>query len=134
LEHRITSVLNVDEIAATDGTSPVALTKQHASKAWVAFDETTTTEEYGSFNLSSLTDNGSGNTTVTVTNAFSASTDYCVVMHSNGYSATNDTDGRQDYGLLDRTASAVTKKCYVSGQSGYTDSVYNDVQFHGDLA
>ena len=31
----MTSVLNVDSIAAKDGTSPVALTKQSAAKMWV---------------------------------------------------------------------------------------------------
>ena len=32
LEHRMTSVLNVDTIANKAGTGPVALTKQHAAK------------------------------------------------------------------------------------------------------
>jgi hypothetical protein len=32
----MTSVLNVDEIAAKDGTSPVTLTKQSAAKAFHA--------------------------------------------------------------------------------------------------
>jgi hypothetical protein len=36
----MTSVLNVDSIAAKDGTSPVELTKQSAAKAW--FAETST--------------------------------------------------------------------------------------------
>jgi hypothetical protein len=55
----MTSVLNVDTIAAKDGTSPVVLTKQDTIKAWdhVSGDGTTIDD---SFNISSHTDSGTG--------------------------------------------------------------------------
>ena len=34
----MTSVLNVDSIAAKDGTSPVTLTNQYAIKIWINFN------------------------------------------------------------------------------------------------
>ena len=66
----MTSVLNVDSIAAKDGTSPVELTKQSAAKAWINFDGTTTNIR-GSFNVSSQTEVSSGRDQITFTNAMS---------------------------------------------------------------
>ena len=51
----MTSVLNVDTIAAKDGTSPVALTKQHAAKSWAQFENDPVLND--SFNFSSIVDN-----------------------------------------------------------------------------
>ncbi len=65
----MTSILNVDEIAAKDGTSPVTLTKQSASKVWVNFNGTGTIAVRDSLNVSSLTDHAGGDTTVTFSNA-----------------------------------------------------------------
>ena len=56
----MTSVLNVDSIAAKDGTSPVELTKQQAAKAYVLFNGTSTLAIRKSFNCSSVTDNDTG--------------------------------------------------------------------------
>ena len=56
----MTSVLNVDTIADKAGTGPVGLTKQSAAKAWVNFNGTGTIAARDSFNLSSLTDSGTG--------------------------------------------------------------------------
>ncbi len=65
----MTSVLNVDTIAAKDGTSPVELTKQSAAKAWNFFDGTAGTIAFAdSFNSSTLTDNGTGNYKYAFTN------------------------------------------------------------------
>ena len=54
----MTSVLNVDEIAAKNGTDPVTLTKQSAAKSFINHFEGTTVN--GSFNVTSLVDNGTG--------------------------------------------------------------------------
>lgn len=56
----MTSILNVDEIAAKNGTDPVVLTKQSAAKAWANFTNLTTFAVNGSFNCSSVTDLGVG--------------------------------------------------------------------------
>ena len=66
----MTSVLNVDTIAAKDGTSPVVLTKQTAVKAYMDLKGTGTISVRGSFNTSSATDNGSGDYTQNFTNSF----------------------------------------------------------------
>ena len=54
------SKLDVDEIAAKNGTDPVTLTKQQAAKAWVNFNASSTIVARDSFNSSSLTDHSTG--------------------------------------------------------------------------
>ena len=63
------STLKADTIVAADGTSPVTLTKQSASKVWVNFNGTGTIAVRDSLNVSSLTDHAGGDTTVTFSNA-----------------------------------------------------------------
>ena len=69
----MTSVLNVDSIAAKDGTSPVALTKQSAAKAFISFDGTGTVSIDTSFNISTLTDNAAADYSIAYTNNVSTS-------------------------------------------------------------
>ena len=54
------STIKADTIVASDGSSPVTLTKQEAAKAWVNFNGTGTIAARDSYNLSSLTDSGTG--------------------------------------------------------------------------
>ena len=68
----MTSVLNVDTIADKAGTGPVGLTKQEALKQWINMDGESTISTRDSLNNSSLTDNGTGNYTITHTNSFSS--------------------------------------------------------------
>ncbi len=64
------SKLDVDEIAAKNGTSPVALTKQSAAKAWVNFDQSDNGVD-GSLNISSVSDNGVGDITANFSSSLS---------------------------------------------------------------
>ena len=67
----MTSVLNVDTIADKAGTGPVGLTKQIATKAWTNFNGSGTLAAEDSFNVASVTDNGTGNYTPFATNSMS---------------------------------------------------------------
>ena len=67
----MTSVLNVDTIAAKDGTSPVGLTKQSAAKAFAQV-EADGSAVLTSLNTSSWSDEGTGDGIQNVTNAFSS--------------------------------------------------------------
>lgn len=85
----MTSVLNVDTIAAKDGTSPVALTKQEAAKARLMYDHTNTNID-GSFNIASVTDTSTGRHEPNFTSNLSLG--YATVASSpNTSSAQNDT-------------------------------------------
>jgi hypothetical protein len=62
------SELRADTITASDGTSPVTLTKQSAAKAWCNLNGTTFGNR-GGLNVASNTDNGTGDYTTTFTSA-----------------------------------------------------------------
>lgn len=62
------SEIRVTTVSDTAGTGPVTLTKQSASKMWVNQDNGTTIND--SLNVSSLTDNGTGDYTENFTNNF----------------------------------------------------------------
>lgn len=70
------SEVRADTITASDGTGPVALTKQEAVKMWVNYDGPSNTTD-GSLNLSSLTDNSTGDYTLAFSSSFSSATDRC---------------------------------------------------------
>jgi|TARA_R100001463_G_scaffold887_3_gene3958 hypothetical protein len=65
----MTSVLNVDTIANKAGSGPVALTKQVAAKMHFGINGSDASIRQ-SFNVSSTTDDGTGDYDITVTNAF----------------------------------------------------------------
>ena len=70
------SEIRADTITASDGTSPVTLTKQEAVKYWINYDARNQAVR-GSLNQSSLTDDSAGNFTSAFANAYSSSTDRC---------------------------------------------------------
>ena len=129
----MTSVLNVDEIAAKDGTSPVALTKQSAAKAWIDHNQVTTHSIRDSLNISSITDAGTGKTyPISFTNTMSSSS-YAGSM----YSSANTTDNYATFnnqntgGLGSKTTSSFGHNSY---SSTHVDAIRNDNIIHGDLA
>ena len=62
------STLKADTIVASDGSSPVTLTKQSAAKAWNSTDSGAIDD---SFNVASMTDNGTGDYTTSFSNSMS---------------------------------------------------------------
>jgi hypothetical protein len=65
------SELRTDTITASDGTSPVTLTKQSAAKVFATIDGTGTIALLKSLNVSSLTDDGTGQYDTNFVNSFS---------------------------------------------------------------
>ena len=82
------STLKADTIVASDGSSPVTLTKQSASKAFISFDGTGTVSIDTSFNISTLTDNASADYSIAYTNNVSTS-NHPVTGSNIGSSETN---------------------------------------------
>lgn len=123
------SELRADTITASDGTSPVTLTKQSAAKAWVKFKTSTATTINDSFNVDSLTDIGSGNTQVNFSNSMSDS-NYCVLALCQFQNNAGQTimEGPSDvtsskYELYSKTNS-----------NAVIDTDINSSAVHGDLA
>ena len=76
------STLKVNTIQNIGGTDLLAPFQSGSAKAWVNFDGTGTVAIKDSFNVTSITDNGSGDYFVTFTNAMSDK-NYAVVLGHN---------------------------------------------------
>ena len=99
------STLKADTIVASDGTSPVTLTKQSAAKAWSNLNGTGTIALRDSFNVSSATDQGIGDYTINFTNS----------MNNNDYSVSaNAGDSSKSWPRL--------CACGTSADSGFATS------------
>ena len=129
----MTSVLNVDTIAAKDGTSPVTLTKQHAAKAWINFNDGSEADTVrDSFNVTTLTDRGSGLWTLTVTNNF-----VNIYYEGSGSAADAwpDADARNRMVLNGpNTTSEIYINVFDTSGAVENDPDYVGASNHGDLA
>tara|TARA_R100000329_G_scaffold15736_3_gene16273 strand:- start:3543 stop:3923 length:381 start_codon:yes stop_codon:yes gene_type:complete len=126
----MTSVLNVDTIAAKDGTSPVGLTKQTAAKVF-SFNKTlsgstpTWLPDVDSFNVSSTTDTQTGYAIINMTNGFN-NTAYASIGNNSGYSVNDLVSTR----FQSTTSTADDIRIY---DGSYRDSSFSYAAF-GDLA
>ena len=132
----MTSVLNVDSIAAKDGTSPVALTKQSAAKAWgnIAAGGGSFLESFG---CSSLTDYSTGRYGASLTNTMNTST----YSHFVGANMTDPSNAGYFYQqcMFDKNNSSSSLYRMSNGRRQGTAQAFedlNDIYFgiHGDLA
>lgn len=83
IQHLTSGFNNI--VTHTDGAGTV--NAAHC-RAWIRFNTITTTTITGSFNVSSLTDDGVGNTTINFTNALS-DTNYCVCASTSPNNSAN---------------------------------------------
>ena len=128
----MTSVLNVDTIAAKDGTSPVELTKQSASKAFISFDGTGTVSTDTSFNISTLTDNAAADYSIAYTNNVSTS-NHPVTGSNIGSSESNFFGFICSDGVAQATTGVTVHFVYYNGSSNNDQDPVHLVT-NGDLA
>jgi hypothetical protein len=127
------SELRTDTITASDGTSPVTLTKQSAAKAWSNHNMSGTSAR-ASFNIASYLDNATGDHSITVTSAFS-SADYC--WSYGGKRANGDGTNCFDVAVIRSVnpTSTVTRHSVKDHDStSDVDAEHLCVTFMGDLA
>jgi len=129
------SDIRANTISDAAGTGPITLTGQSAAKVWVNYNSVTTTSIRESFNVSTLTDEGTGLTTVTFTSNMNTST-YSVPSGGG-----NGRTGGNNIFMLGASASAggapSTSEIHLlsSNQSGTTqDGSDLCITIHGDLA
>jgi len=121
------SELRADTITASDGTSPVTLTKQNAAKVYHSANEAGTVLN-GSLNVSSLTDTSSGKQTVNLS-ASTADTNYSVIAGSG-----NKDNGNARVMLIqDVTSSSYVSASYSTFSSAFDDTPQSSI-LHGELA
>ena len=125
------SELRTDTITASDGTSPVTLTKQSAAKGFVAFNGTGTIASDDSFNLSSLVDAGTGDYDATWVSSMGTS-----IYMLSGMKSHSVSDSSCNLKVASRssnfTASTVRVRSIEGGSAN--DSDYVSMMCHGDLA
>jgi hypothetical protein len=123
------SILKVDSIGKTSGSTQD--TMEGLAKAWYVFDggrTTGTTSIEDDFNIASLVDNGTGDTTLTFTNNMNSSTTYTVVNSCFITSSSADISG-----CIERTTSTHTvQDNHDDGGATDMERTYGTV--HGDLA
>ena len=126
----MTSVLNVDTIAAKDGTSPATLTKQIPAKFRIRHSGDAVTVN-DSFNNSSLSDDGTGKQTYNFTNSFS-NTFFTTT-------AISTEDGSRGYVTMyySRDYAPSTSNVQTQGidqGDSFEDGEFTSAVAHGDLA
>jgi len=131
------SELRTDTITASDGTSPVTLTKQSAAKAWVNINQTGTQAVRDSLNVSSISDIAAGRTQVTVSNAFANNT-YLATLALRMQSTVSNTGSSGGVDTSDGSTAITTTQYQLSyintGSTGDADTPYGGNAIHGDLA
>jgi hypothetical protein len=99
------------------------------AKSWINFNGTSTIATRDSFNITGVTDNGSGDYTVATANDMS-NANYCITVcyNSNDYSA--DRNGIDQ----DDTATGQYRRVIVSTGVALQDNNFVASATHGDLA
>lgn len=123
------SELRVTTISNAAGTGPANLTKQSAAKGFANINGTGTVALRSSFNVSSITDNGTGNYGVNWTSSMSNS-DYATLL---------GMDVPSFWGIINTgTPSASTVALIIGNDTGTAinafDNDRNSLAIHGDLA
>ena len=122
------STLYANTIETSSG-GAVTLTKQSAAKAFAQFAGDGTAQINESFGMSSLSDNGNGLYTLTVSSAMSSS-DYTVVLHG-----IHDTSYPAHVGSYDYSRTTTTFPMNSSNTgSSWGDAGTLDAVIFGDLA
>jgi hypothetical protein len=108
-----------------------------SAKAWLNINQTSTQAIRESFNVSSIADNGTGLTTVTVSSAF-ANNDYLATIALRMQSGTSNTGSSGGVNTSDGSASITTTAHQLSyintGSTGDSDTPYGGSSIQGELA
>ena len=91
------SEIRATTISDAAGTGPITLTKQSAAKAWISVNQTSTQAILNSTNVTSITDQGLGLTTVNYLSAMSSAT-YSAISTGNALNYSGSQGGVQSAG------------------------------------
>tara|TARA_R110002126_G_scaffold287358_1_gene440115 strand:- start:40 stop:423 length:384 start_codon:yes stop_codon:yes gene_type:complete len=125
------SILRVNTLtdASSNNSTAMSTINQGTAKFWVNFNGTGTIAARDSFNLSSLTDNGTGDYTATFTNAMGNA--------NHAPQGVGQNSASTGLGLMYNPFSVTTTNTqmkYVNNDAAARDSAQNHVLTNGDLA
>ena len=130
------SELRVNTLKDASGNNSIGMSyvAEGTAKAWINFTSVSSTSARDSFNHASLTDNGTGDTTLNFTNSLS-NNDYCFSGNAQRNDATEDAEMTlyqdQDSSLATNSMRVITKKSSVTDQ---IDVLGGFASATGDLA
>ena len=124
------SDIRANTISDAAGTGPVDLYKQSAAKAYAKYNTIASTTLTNSFNVSSLTDHGTGDTSTLFTSAMT-SRDYIVAAGADDSSW--GTVVSLDY-ASNNTSSVSRNRTASNFSPANVDCEDNYITIHGDLA
>ncbi len=125
------SILKVDNIGKTSGSTQD--TMSGLSKAWFHFDGTGTAANRGSFNITSLTDNATGNYTFTFTNNMNDA-NYATTGLAGGASSASAWADSITHSYVDNPCLTSSVSIMTSYNTSLADSERSAGQVDGDLA
>ena len=124
-------VKNTSVYESDGGTSVTQNLVQGLAKCWVFFEgDASSISPSDSLNVGSLTDNGTGNYTVTFSNNM-ANANYMINTTGEQLSGYDSIVANKDYGTAYTTSES---KIAVTQGSSRADPVYANFSTHGDLA
>tara|TARA_R100000697_G_scaffold93468_1_gene105344 strand:- start:500 stop:913 length:414 start_codon:yes stop_codon:yes gene_type:complete len=130
---KLTGVGTAGSIVVTgEGNSTTTNLQQGLAKAWVNFTGVSSTSARDSFNVASLTDSGTGHTTVTFTSAMS-NANYTGSWFNNADANSGITNLSNDFAgnFAVRATGSYQTQCWYTGA---IDAFHNDSTIFGDLA
>jgi hypothetical protein len=115
-------------VLVSDGTNWTSSTSTGIAKAWVNFDGTGTPSIRASYNVSSITDNGTGDYTVNFTNAF-ADVNYAVIaaVSTDGTNNAITINTQSTQGSVSVPTTTAVRMQIAKAGVGYFDSTYVNV-------
>ena len=126
------SVMNNDSTYRSDGGAVTQNMVQGVAKAWCHWTQVSTQTIRDSFNISGITDTGTGKTTLSINNDMS-NDDWAGSMYQNGHNGTGTGDWDNNYagGFISRATGSVAIVGYANA---LVDAGLVDVIILGDLA
>jgi len=133
LVDNLTGKTSAGSITVTsEGGAATQSLQQGLAKAWVNFNGSGTISARDSFNFSGLTDNGTGDYTVTMASAM-ANDDYCITV-SGGDASVGYVTRTFDDGSARSTTAYRTISLNIASSPAGGDGAFQERTVHGDLA
>ena len=128
------SILRVNTLtdASSNNSIAMATVAEGSAKAWANYDTTGTTELKDSFNMGSITDNNTGDTTFNFSNNF-GNANYCFTGMGGRQGASRSTLPRFNDNVTTPTASLVRIQI-IDDEGAGSDVDRTCISGHGDLA
>ena len=122
------SEIRATTISDETGNGPIALTKQHAAKAWVNFNGGASFGLRDDFNISTAVDNGTGDYTLNFSNAL-ANSNFSVVATCDDSNSSRSFAHSRDY-----ATTSFDIEIHRGDTGAANDKSIVSAAVHGDLA